>query len=60
MTLFIFLDSEDHMIAVRHSIQEADRFERHTRQQEPEKQFLRLEVAGATLVRSETLIPEVS
>lgn len=60
MSLFIFLDEQEHMIAVRHSIQEADRFERHTRQQEPEKQFLRLEIAGATLVRSEILKPEVS
>lgn len=58
MTLFLFLDDQEHTIAMRHSVQEADRFERHTRQQEPEKSFLRLEIAGATLVSSAVLKPE--
>jgi len=58
MTLFIFLDEQEHTIAMRRSVQEADRFERHTRQQEPDKSFLRLEIAGATLVRSDRIEPE--
>lgn len=58
MSLYIFLDEQEHMIAVRYSVQEADRFERHQRQQEPEKSFLRLEIAGAALVRSVVLKPE--
>jgi len=58
MSLFIFLDEQEHTIAMRHSVQEADRFERHQRQQEPEKTFLRLEIAGATLVRSVVVKPE--
>jgi len=58
LTLFIFLDDQEHTIAMRHSVQEADRFERHTRNQEPDKSFLRLEIAGATLVSSVLLKPE--
>ena len=57
MTLFLFFDEQDHMIAVRYSEKEADRFQKHTRQQEPDKSFLRLEVDGAALTRSETLKP---
>ena len=58
MTLFIFFDSWEHAIAMLHSAEEANRFERHTRQQEPDKCFLRLEIAGTTLVSSAVIEPE--